>query len=123
MGKTRRDEKDVMAGGLTNKKIKIVPKDPFAGKYGEMEVDVVNMYMVQVMELLFPQDEIRPFKYEISRYTSQYSGVAKSLWGETMFEEECRVSFVLVYERDKKDEMIEILNKKIPSCCYVIKKE
>lgn len=123
MTKKKREENDTPAGGINSKKIKIVPKDPFEGKYGEIEVEVGNMYMGQVMELLFNREEVRPFNYEITRYTSQYSGVTKTLWGETMFEEECRLTFTLVFQKGKKEEMLEILNKKIPNCSYNVKKE
>lgn len=123
MTKKKREENDTPSMGINNKKIKIVPKDPFEGKYGEIEVEVGNMYMGQVMELLFNRDEVRPFNYEITRYMSQYSGVAKTLWGETMFEEECRLSFTLVFQKGKKEEMLEILNKKIPTCSFNVKKE
>lgn len=123
MTKKKREETDTLAGGINNKKLKIIPKDPFEGKYGEIEVEVGNMYMGQVMEKLFNNEETRPFNYEIRKYMSQYSGVAKTLWGETMFEEECRLSFTIVFQKGKKEEMIEILNNKIPNCSFVVKKE
>lgn len=123
MTKKKREETDILAGGVNNKKIKIIPKDPFEGKYGEIDVEVGNMYMGQVMEKLFNPEEPKPFCYEIRKYTSQYSGVAKTLWGETMFEEECRLTFTIIFQKGKKEQMIELLTEKLPDCCFVVRKE
>lgn len=125
MGKKKRDNTIIeqLMEGVVNKKMKIVPKDPFEGKYGEVEVDVANYFMGQILDMFFNSNEIRTFNYQITKFSSMHNGVSKTLFGETLFEEECRVSFTMVYEKGKKDEMIEMIKKKLPDCSYIIKKE
>lgn len=104
---------ETLAVGSINKKAKIQPKDPFAEKYATLTVEVPNMCLGEICSKFFG-DNVNPFKFEISSYKSEYSGVAKTVCGETMFIEESKVVVIITYEKDKKEELIKLINERFP---------
>lgn len=104
---------ETLAVGSINKKAKIQPKDPFAEKYATLTVEVPNMCLGEICNKFFGENN-NPFKFEITSYKSEYAGVAKTVCGETMFIEESKVSVVLTYEKDRREELVKIVNERFP---------
>jgi hypothetical protein len=112
---------DVLGGGSVNKKAKIIAKDPFVDRYAEMSVEIPNLCVGEVCNKLFGDNVMNPLKFEIKSYKSEYSGTAKTVCGETLFIEECKVTLIIIYEKDKKEDLIRVLNDRFPYCCYSFK--
>lgn len=104
---------DILASGSVSKKAKIQPRDPFVEKYATISVEIPNMCLGEICSKFFG-DNVNPFKFEISSYKSEYSGVAKTVCGETMFIEESKVVVIITYEKDKKEELIKLINERFP---------
>jgi cyanate lyase len=109
---------DVLSGGNVSKKAKIQPRDPFADRYADIIVEVPNMCLGEICAKLFGEGVMNPLKFEIKSYKSEYSGVAKTVCGETQFIEESKVSVVITYEKDKKEDLIKVINERFPYCYF-----
>lgn len=109
-----------MAGSLL-KKSKIIPKDPFEGRYKSMTVDIPNLSIFEAFEKLFKTDSTLPFKFEVTSYHYEQNGVTKYVCGENLFVEESKTQMVVTYESDKQEEMIALLNERFPACTCVNK--
>ena len=107
---------DVLAGG-SNKKLKLTAKDPFAGRFGEVNVEIPDMCIPEVCNKLFNPDVEKP-RFEIKSYKSELLGVAKTMCGETQFIEESKVTLLLIYEKEKKETLIKLLTDCFPHCYY-----
>lgn len=118
--KKRKVEIEVLGVGYNNKKGKFTVQDPFAGRFGEVSVEIHNMTMKDICYKLFDEGE-KAFKYEIKSYKSELNGYAKTVCGETRFIEDSKVVLVITYEKEKKDEMTELLTSRFPSCIYCFK--
>lgn len=115
--RTKRTETiEVLAGGST-KKLKLTARDPFAGRFGEVNVEIPDMCIAEVCNKLFDPELEKP-KFEIKSYKSELVGVAKTVCGETQFIEESRVILLLIYEKEKKEALIKLLTECFPHCCY-----
>lgn len=110
---------EVLAGGSGGKRPKTQIQDPFIDKYSEVCVELYGMTLKEVCDKLFIPD--KPFKYEIKSYKSEFSGVSKTVCGETMFLEESKINLVITYQKDKKEEIIALLGDCFPSCIYSFK--
>lgn len=104
---------ETLASGSINKKAKLQPKDPFIEKYATLTVEIPNLCLGEICNKFFG-DNLNPLKFEITSYKSEYSGVAKTVCGETMFIEESKVSVVLTYEKDKREDLIKLVNERFP---------
>ena len=114
---------EILAGGSNSKKSKIIPRDPFEGRFAEIMVEIPNVCMMEVCSKLFNDETPPPLRFEIKSYKSELSGTAKTVCGETLFIEESKVSFVIVYEKGKKEDLVRLLNDRFPFCYFNCKKE
>lgn len=114
--KRKSEFSDVLAGGSVGKKSKAQFKDPFADRFGEVLVEIMDLGMSDICEKLFGGEH--KLKFEVKSYKSELIGVSKTVCGETRFIEDFRASVVITYEKDKKQEMIDELVSKFPTCTY-----
>lgn len=118
--RTKRSESiDILAGG-SNKKLKLTAKDPFAGRFGEVSVEIPDLCIAEVCNKLFSGDFDKP-KFEIKSYKCELVGVAKTMCGETQFIEESKVTLLMVFEKEKKDLLIQLLTDNFPHCYYTFR--
>lgn len=108
---------ETLAGGNVAKKAKIIPKDPFEGEFSQVFVEIPNEFMGPVLEKLFARFTPE-FKFEVTSYRSETSGVSKSVCGVSKFVEETRSFLTLTYETGKKEELVKILNELFPYCSF-----
>lgn len=114
--KRKSEFSDVLAGGSIGKKSKGQFKDPFADRFGEVLVEIMDLGMPDICEKLFGGEH--KLKFEVKSYKSELIGVSKTVCGETRFIEDFRASLVITYEKEKKEEMIDELVSKFPTCTY-----
>lgn len=113
-------ETEVLGSGSIGKRLKLPVQDPFADRYAEVSVELHNLNLQDICAKLFDKTE-NSFKYEIKSYKSEFSGYSKTVCGETLFIEESKTVVVITYQKDKKEDMTELLLKRFPSCVYSFK--
>lgn len=109
---SKRKLKEEKEGSI--KKLKIVPNDPFKDRYAEMVVEIPNVCILEACTKFFQEEGPNPLRFEIKSYKSELNGTAKTICGETLFVEDCRLTLTLIYEKDKKDKMTELLDQRFP---------
>ena len=117
--KRKSETVEVLAGGSC-KKSKLPVRDPFAGKYAEMVLEIFNTQLNEICDNLFNKLE-KPCRFEIKSYKYEISGVNKTVCGESCFLEESKATLIITYEKEKKDDMIELVTGRFPSCVYSFK--
>lgn len=114
--KRKSEFNEILAGGSVGKKGKTMFKDPFADRFGEVNVEISDLGMPEICEKLYSGEH--KVKFEVKSYRSELIGVSRTVCGETRFVEDFRASLVITYEKDKKDEMIDELITKFPNVTY-----
>lgn len=117
--KRKSESVEVLAGGSC-KKPRTPIKDPLAERYKDVVVEVFNLNMPEICDKLFMKPE-KPIRYEVKCYRFEIQGVAKTVCGESCFLEESKASITITYEVDKKDDFINLLQERFPTCTYSFK--
>lgn len=117
--KRKHEITDLLAGGFGGKKSKFVIKNPFVDRFGEVAVEIYDMNLGEICEKLFKEEA--PLKFEIKNYKIELVGVSKTVCGETRFIEDLKANLLITYEKEKKDEMVEVLTSRFPQCTYSFK--
>ena len=117
--KRKSETVEVLAGGSC-KKSKFPIRDPFADKYGEMLLEIYNLQLCEICDTLFAKNE-KMIKFEIKSYKYEISGVNRTVCGESRFLEESKAVLTITYEKERKDDMVELITDRFPSCVYSFK--
>lgn len=115
--RTKRTETTELLAGGSNKKLKLTARDPFAGRFSEATVEIPDMCIAEVCNKLF-DPEREKIKFEIKNYKCELVGVAKTVCGETQFIEESKVVLLLIFEKEKKETLVNMLTECFPHCYY-----
>lgn len=115
------NEEELFRGNVF-KKAKLMPQNPMLQRVGIASVFIPNMNINQICDKLYNTTEKNPVKTEIKSYIGEVQGESRCYFGEYCFEEIMSTKVVIIFEKEKIEELEQMLKERFPMCTYVIKK-